>query len=110
MKHMASNFLKLDKFERVNFRRRQKMMHFLLSSRVWGERGIECIFVGYVEHSKAFRFYVTEPNDSISINSIIKSIDAIFDKNIFSSVPRPSLRISNGTKDIGGSVVLEEVV
>ncbi|GKE46480.1 zinc finger, CCHC-type containing protein [Tanacetum coccineum] len=30
-----------------------------------GERGIECIFVGYVEHSKAFRFYVIEPNDSV---------------------------------------------
>ncbi|GJR93587.1 zinc finger, CCHC-type containing protein [Tanacetum coccineum] len=29
-----------------------------------GERGIECIFVGYAEHSKAFRFYVIEPNDS----------------------------------------------
>ncbi|GJW70894.1 zinc finger, CCHC-type containing protein [Tanacetum coccineum] len=47
------------------------------------ERGIECIFVGYAEHSKAFRF---------------------------SSVPRPSLRIPNGTEDIGGSVVPEEVV
>ncbi|GJW68277.1 zinc finger, CCHC-type containing protein [Tanacetum coccineum] len=47
-----------------------------------GERGIECIFVGYAEHSKAFRF---------------------------SSVPRPSLRITNGTEDIGGSVVLEDV-
>ncbi|GJV25560.1 hypothetical protein Tco_1378255 [Tanacetum coccineum] len=41
-----------------------------------GERGIKCIFVGYVEHSKAFR---------------------------------PSLRIPNGTKDIGGSVVPKEV-
>ncbi|GJX51663.1 zinc finger, CCHC-type containing protein [Tanacetum coccineum] len=29
------------------------------------ERGIECIFVGYSEHSKAFRFYVIEPNDSV---------------------------------------------
>ncbi|GJY07448.1 zinc finger, CCHC-type containing protein [Tanacetum coccineum] len=48
-----------------------------------GERGIECIFVGYTEHSKAFRF---------------------------SSVPRPSLRIYNGTEDIGGSVLTEEVV
>ncbi|GJT11366.1 zinc finger, CCHC-type containing protein [Tanacetum coccineum] len=37
-----------------------------------GERGIECIFVGYAEHSKAFR-------------------------------------IPNGTEDIGGSVVPEEV-
>ncbi|GKC43122.1 zinc finger, CCHC-type containing protein, partial [Tanacetum coccineum] len=74
-----------------------------------GERGIECIFVVYVEHSKAFRFYVIELNDSVSINSIIESRDAIFDKNRFSSVPRPTLRIPNGTEDIGGSVVLEEV-
>ncbi|GJU69781.1 hypothetical protein Tco_1256040 [Tanacetum coccineum] len=74
------------------------------------ERGIECIFVGYAEHSKAFRFYVIEPNDSVSINSIIESKDAIFDVNRFSSVLRPSLRIPNETKDIGGSVVPEEVV
>ncbi|GKC01179.1 hypothetical protein Tco_0987315, partial [Tanacetum coccineum] len=45
----------------------------------------------------------------ISINSIIESRDAIFDKNRFSSVPRPSLTIPNGTEDIGGSVVPEEV-
>ncbi|GJT07468.1 hypothetical protein Tco_0841930 [Tanacetum coccineum] len=32
MKHMASNFAKLDKFERVDFRRWQKKMHFLLYS------------------------------------------------------------------------------
>ncbi|GJS76439.1 hypothetical protein Tco_0726320 [Tanacetum coccineum] len=74
-----------------------------------GERGIECIFVRYVEHSKAFKFYVIDPNDSVLINSIIESRDAIFDENIFSSVPRPSLRISNRTEDIGGSVVPEEV-
>ncbi|GJT56859.1 zinc finger, CCHC-type containing protein [Tanacetum coccineum] len=47
------------------------------------ERSIECIFVGYAEHSKAFRFL---------------------------SVPRPSQRsLINGTEDIGGSVVPEEV-
>nr|GEV92685.1 zinc finger, CCHC-type [Tanacetum cinerariifolium] len=46
-----------------------------------GERGIECIFVGYDEHSKAFRFYVIKPNDSVAINSIIESMDAIFDKH-----------------------------
>ncbi|GKC97238.1 hypothetical protein Tco_1167513, partial [Tanacetum coccineum] len=56
-----------------------------------GERDIECIFVGYAEHSKAFGFYV------------IESSDAIFDENRFSSVPRPSLRIPNGTEDIGGT-------
>ncbi|GKB45773.1 zinc finger, CCHC-type containing protein [Tanacetum coccineum] len=73
-----------------------------------GERGIECIFVGYVEHSKVFRFYLIEPNDSVSINSIIESKDVIFDENRFSSVHIPSLRV-NGTEDIGGSVVPEEV-
>ncbi|GKB14617.1 zinc finger, CCHC-type containing protein [Tanacetum coccineum] len=29
-----------------------------------GEKGIDNIFVGYAEHSKAYRFYVIEPNDS----------------------------------------------
>ncbi|GJX54803.1 zinc finger, CCHC-type containing protein [Tanacetum coccineum] len=75
-----------------------------------GERGIECIFVGYAEHSKAFRFYVIKPNDLVSIKSIIESRDAIFDENRFPSVPRPSLRIPNGTEDIGCSVVPEEVI
>ncbi|GJW37639.1 zinc finger, CCHC-type containing protein [Tanacetum coccineum] len=74
-----------------------------------GEKGIECIFVGYAEHSKAFRFYVIEPNDSVSINSIIESKDAIFVENIFSSVLRPNLKIPNGTKDIGGSVIPKKV-
>ncbi|GKC26356.1 zinc finger, CCHC-type containing protein, partial [Tanacetum coccineum] len=74
------------------------------------ERGIECIFVGYVKHSKSFRFYVIEPNDSVSINSIIESKDAIFDENKILSVPRPSLRIPNGTEYIGGLLVTEEVV
>ncbi|GJR19624.1 hypothetical protein Tco_0968151 [Tanacetum coccineum] len=60
-----------------------------------GENGIDCIFVGYVEHSKAYRFYIIEPNDSVSINSIIESRDAIFDKNRFSSIPRPKDIIPN---------------
>ncbi|GJR09338.1 zinc finger, CCHC-type containing protein [Tanacetum coccineum] len=75
-----------------------------------GKRCIECIFVGYAEHSKAFRFYVIEPNESVSINSIIESRFAIFDENRFSSVPRPSQKsLINGTEDIGGLVVLEKV-
>ncbi|GJZ85547.1 zinc finger, CCHC-type containing protein [Tanacetum coccineum] len=81
----------------------------LIQSLKLRKRGIECIFVGYAEHSKAFRFFVIEPNDSVAINSIIESRDAIFDENRFSSVPRPSLRIPNGTEDIGGSVVPKEV-
>nr|GEV17572.1 zinc finger, CCHC-type [Tanacetum cinerariifolium] len=71
-----------------------------------GERGIEFIFVGYAEHSKAFRSHVIKPNDSVPINSIIESIDDIFDEQRFSSVPRPSQRsLVKGTKESGGSVV-----
>nr|GFA72426.1 hypothetical protein [Tanacetum cinerariifolium] len=40
---------------------------------------------------------------------IVESKDAIFDENRFSLVPRPSLRIPNGTEDISGSVVPKEV-
>nr|GEW27914.1 zinc finger, CCHC-type [Tanacetum cinerariifolium] len=69
---------------------------------------IYIVFVGYDKHSKAFRFYVIEPNESILINSIIESRDAIFDENRFFSVPRPSLSIPKGTKDIGGSMVPKE--
>ncbi|GJU28402.1 zinc finger, CCHC-type containing protein [Tanacetum coccineum] len=60
-----------------------------------GKKGIDCIFVGYVEHSKAYRFYVIEPNDYVSINTIIESRDAIFDENRFSSIPRPNDIIPN---------------
>nr|GEU49363.1 hypothetical protein [Tanacetum cinerariifolium] len=74
------------------------------------ESGIECIFVGYAEHSKAFRLYVIEPNESVSINFIIESSDVIFDENRFSLVPIPSQRsLINGTEYIGDSVVPEEV-
>nr|GEW36336.1 zinc finger, CCHC-type [Tanacetum cinerariifolium] len=75
-----------------------------------GKRGIECIFVGYAEYSKAFRFYVIKPNDSVAINSIIESKDAIFDEHRFLSVPRPSQRsLVKGTEDSGGSMVFERV-
>ncbi|GJU62446.1 zinc finger, CCHC-type containing protein [Tanacetum coccineum] len=80
-----------------------------LKLKTLGERGNECIFIGYAEHSKAFMFFVIEPNESVSINSIIESRDDMFDENTFSSVPRPSLGILNGTEYIGGSVVPEEV-
>ncbi|GJZ10812.1 zinc finger, CCHC-type containing protein [Tanacetum coccineum] len=74
-----------------------------------GERALKAYLFRYAEHSKAFRYYVIEPNDSVVINSIIESRDTIFDENRFSSVPRPSLSIPKGTEDIGGSVVPEVV-
>nr|GEV17244.1 zinc finger, CCHC-type [Tanacetum cinerariifolium] len=63
-----------------------------------GEKSIDCIFVGYAEHSKAYMFYVIEPNDSVSINSIIESRDAIFDENHFYSIPRPKDIIPNSNE------------
>ena len=48
-----------------------------------GERGIDCIFVGYAENSKAYRFYVIESNDAQAMHSVIESRDAIFDENHF---------------------------
>ncbi|GJS77461.1 zinc finger, CCHC-type containing protein [Tanacetum coccineum] len=51
------------------------------------KKGIDCIFVGYAEHSKAYRFYVIEPNKSVFIISIIESRDAI--------LPRPNDIIPN---------------
>ncbi|GKB82643.1 zinc finger, CCHC-type containing protein [Tanacetum coccineum] len=76
-----------------------------------GEKGIDCIFIGYAEHSKAYRFYVIEPNDSVSVNSVIESRDAIFDENRFSSIPRPKdiVSSSNGTQggDLPGETPIE---
>ncbi|GJS85107.1 zinc finger, CCHC-type containing protein [Tanacetum coccineum] len=69
-----------------------------------GKRGIECIFVRYAKHSKAFKFYAVELNELVLINSIIESKDAIFDENRLSLVPRPSFEIPNGTEDFAGSV------
>ena len=51
-----------------------------------GERGIDCIFVGYAENSKAYRFYVIEPNDAHSVHAVIESREAIFDENQFLSI------------------------
>nr|GFA37273.1 hypothetical protein [Tanacetum cinerariifolium] len=59
-----------------------------LKLKTLGKRGIECIFVRYDEYSKAFRFFVIEPNESVLFNSIVESKDAISDKNRFSLVPK----------------------
>ncbi|KAI3729198.1 hypothetical protein L6452_17851 [Arctium lappa] len=53
-----------------------------------GDKGIECIFLGYAQNSKAYRFMVVESNDNISINTIIESRDAHFDEQRFKSIPK----------------------
>ena len=66
-----------------------------------GERGFDCVFVGYAHLSHAYRFYVIESNDYISINSIIESRDAIFDETRFSSIGRPKdLQVSTNVQEI----------
>ncbi|XP_074296843.1 uncharacterized protein LOC141627497 [Silene latifolia] len=69
--------------------------------RTLGEKGIECIFIGYDMHCKAYRFYVIESNRSIVVNTVIESRDAILDENRFSSLPRPKdiVSLNNGTNE-----------
>ncbi|GJR96239.1 hypothetical protein Tco_0268413 [Tanacetum coccineum] len=64
------------------------------------DRDVDCMFIGYDEHSKAFRFYVIEPNEFVSTNSISESRDVNFDEIRFSPIPGPSQRsLTNGTDD-----------
>ncbi|GJT86656.1 zinc finger, CCHC-type containing protein [Tanacetum coccineum] len=71
-----------------------------------GEKGIDCIFIGYVEHFKAYIFYVIETNEYISVNSVIESRDAMFDEKRFTSIPRPkSLMPSSSEDHIGESPI-----
>ncbi|GJS11124.1 zinc finger, CCHC-type containing protein [Tanacetum coccineum] len=69
-----------------------------------GKKGIDCILTGYAEHSKAYRFYVNEPNNFVSVNSVITSRDAIFDENRFSSIPRPKDIVSSSSGTQGGDL------
>nr|GEW29954.1 zinc finger, CCHC-type [Tanacetum cinerariifolium] len=57
-------------------------------------------------------FYVIKPNDSVSINSIIESRDAIFNENCFSSIPRPKdiiLNLDESQKDDHSDDVPSEI-
>nr|KAJ0218484.1 hypothetical protein LSAT_V11C300108620 [Lactuca sativa] len=74
-----------------------------------GERGVDYIFIGYAEHSKAYRFYVLESNDVVSVNTVIESRDALFDEERFSSIPKPkdmihqsSSKSTNQAEDVSG--------
>lgn len=66
----------------------------------FGENGIDCIFIGCVEHSKAYRFYVIETNDSVSVNSVIESRDAIFDENRFSLLGETPNEIPENLREV----------
>nr|GEW71489.1 zinc finger, CCHC-type [Tanacetum cinerariifolium] len=73
-----------------------------LSEGFWGESMLtDCYLLNRVPKKRnkttpyELWFYVIEPNDSVSINSIIESRDAIFDENCFYSIPRPKDIIPN---------------
>ncbi|GKB64921.1 hypothetical protein Tco_0921107, partial [Tanacetum coccineum] len=81
-----------------NIRKQPKAIVQLPESkkRKLGDKGIEYIFLGYAQNSKAYRFIVVEPNDLISVNNIIESRDAHFDENRFKTIPKAH-EISNET-------------
>nr|KAJ0188744.1 hypothetical protein LSAT_V11C900473560 [Lactuca sativa] len=54
-----------------------------------GEKGISCIFIGYVECSKSHRLYVIQSNSNVFVNTVIESKYVIFDEERFTSIPRP---------------------
>ncbi|GKD56243.1 zinc finger, CCHC-type containing protein [Tanacetum coccineum] len=73
-----------------------------LSDGFWGEAMLTaCYLLNRVPNKRnkttAYElwFYVIEPNDSVSINIIIESRDAIFDENCFSTIPRPKVILPN---------------
>jgi hypothetical protein len=52
-----------------------------------GQKAIKCILLGYAQHNKGYRFLVVEPNNSVEVNTVIKSRDAEFYENRFTSIP-----------------------
>ncbi|GKE50852.1 hypothetical protein Tco_1486008, partial [Tanacetum coccineum] len=59
---------------------------------------------GYKQVYESDKFYVIEPNDFVSLKSVIESRDAIFDKNRFSSIPRPKDIVSSSNGTQGGDL------
>ena len=73
-----------------------------------GQRGIDCVFLGYSENSVCYRLYVIEPNDYVSVHSIIESRDADFgNEDRFTSIPKPGGMIarSSNSDDVTGKVI-----
>lgn len=53
------------------------------------EKGTYCIFIGYVEHFKSYKFYVIESNDSLFMKTFIQSRYDLYDEERFTLTPRP---------------------
>lgn len=74
-----------------------------------GENGIDCIFIGYAKHSKAYKLYVMEPNEYVSVHTMMESRGVIFDEMRFSSMVRPKDLISS-TSELPNSEKQNDVV
>ncbi|GKA14639.1 zinc finger, CCHC-type containing protein [Tanacetum coccineum] len=82
-----------------------------LSEGFWGEAMLTaCYLLNRVPNKNnkitpyELWFYVIEPNDFVSVNSVIESRDAIFDENRFSSIPRPKDIVSSSNGTQGGDL------
>ncbi|GKE59036.1 zinc finger, CCHC-type containing protein, partial [Tanacetum coccineum] len=82
-----------------------------LSEGFWGEAMLTaCYLLNRVPNKNnkitpyELWFYVIEPNDFVSVNSVRESRDAIFDENRFSSIPRPKDIVSSSNRTQGGDV------
>jgi hypothetical protein len=52
-----------------------------------GQKAIKCIFLGYAQHSKSYRFLVVELNNFVKVNTVIESRDVEFYENRFTLIP-----------------------
>nr|GFA99181.1 zinc finger, CCHC-type [Tanacetum cinerariifolium] len=97
------------------------MLSYLgLSEELWREAMLTaCYLLNKVRNKRnkttpyELWFYVIEPNDSISVNSIIESRDAMFDENRFTSIPRPKdviLNSDESQRDDHSDDVLSEIL
>nr|GEU85840.1 zinc finger, CCHC-type [Tanacetum cinerariifolium] len=108
----CKNFMltKITKRPFQNAKRKTKVLELIHSDlcdlHVTPSLGNKKYFVIFIDDASRF----IKPNDSVAINSIIESMDAIFDKHGFSLIPRPRQRsLVKRTEDSGGLVVLEKV-
>nr|GEX83175.1 zinc finger, CCHC-type [Tanacetum cinerariifolium] len=91
----------------VSERKNRALKEMNPKRKILGEKGIDCIFIRYAQHSKAYRSYVIEANEYISVNLIIVSKDAMFNEKRFTSIPRPKSLIPSLSEDQIGETPVE---